>query len=519
MIKTLIVTLILSVSLFAQEIVEHRLPKANKVVVKLRFNNGSICDPADKEGLTYITANSITGGGTKSSTFSEIQDMIYPMAASYFVNVDKEVTTFTFQVHKDFLNDFYPIIIGLITEPAFAENDFNRAKLNQQNFVDQGIRASSDENYSKMALEDLLFRGTNYGHMKQGTSDGVKSITLDDVKSHYKKFFTTKNLTLGIAGNFDDDFVKKMVEDLQALSNESPNLPEPGTANMPNGIQVEIVKKDNAFGSAIYAGFPLNITRKDADFIALMVANSYLGEHRKSYSKLYRLIRETRSMNYGDYSYIEWYDNGGRNMLPPSGTPRSSNYFSVWIRPVQIAKQLKMQYEELAHIEVGHAHFAYRMAMMEIDRLIKDGLTEEEFETTRDFLISYTKLYAQTPAQQLGYLLDSKFYGRTDWISELDRELKDLTLDDVNDAIKKYWQTENMFVTIITDKTEAEPLAESLKLNKKSPMSYSNIVKEGLTEDVLKQDEAAATFKLNVKDVRIIDSKETFKKEEPKVIF
>ena len=39
------------------------------------------------------------------------------------------------------------------------------------------------------------------------------------------------------------------------------------------------------------------------DVAALMVANSWLGEHRKSYSRLYQKIREARSMNYGDYSY------------------------------------------------------------------------------------------------------------------------------------------------------------------------------------------------------------------------
>ena len=43
-----------------------------------------------------------------------------------------------------------------------------------------------------------------------------------------------------------------------------------------------------------------------------MVANSYLGEHIAKRTAAYTSkIREKRSMNYGDYSYIEWYDNGG----------------------------------------------------------------------------------------------------------------------------------------------------------------------------------------------------------------
>ena len=515
---TAIFSLILVSTFLAQNIVELNLPNSNKVVIKLRFQNGAICDPEGKEGLTFTTANMITGGGTGKLTYSQIQDEIFPMAASHFAFVDKEVTTFTFQVPTDFLDEYYPILIDLLVNPSFSNEDFKRIKTNQQNFVEQGIRASSDEEYSKKALENLLFRGTNYAHLKEGTGNSVKAITLSDVKEHYKKYFTINNLTIGIAGNYSSEFLNKMVADLKGISNQKVKLPKPGKANTPNGITVEIVQKDNAFGSAIFAGFPLSITRADDDFVPLMIANSYLGEHRKSYSKLYNLIRETRSMNYGDYSYIEWYENGGGYMLPQSGVPRTSNYFSIWIRPVQIAKQLKTQYEELSNIKIGHAHFAFRMAMMEIDRLIKNGLTNDEFETTKDFLKSYTKLYAQTPAQQLGYLLDSKFYGRKNWIKELDVLLDKVALQDVNNAIKKYWQVENMFVTIITDKTEAAPLAESFKLNLKSPMSYSDIVKKGLPEEVLKQDEQVENFKLNVKNVKIINSEDTFRKEKQKNI-
>ncbi len=515
--KKILMILLLTGSIFAQEIVELKLPNSNKVVVKLRFQNGSISDPAGKEGLTNLTANLVTQGGTDKMTYSEIQDFLYPMAAGYFANVDKEVTTFTFQVHVDFVDQFFPVMMDLMLHPSFSENDFQRILTNQQNYVDQVIRSSSDEEYSKMALEDLLFRGTNYQHMTQGTSKSVASITLADVKSHYNKFFTKNNLMIGIAGNYSDELLAKIEAGLNKLSDEEPVIPKPGKARTPDGIVVEIIEKENAFGSAIFAGFPLDITREDDEFAAMVVANSYLGEHRKSYSKLYQLLRETRSMNYGDYSYIEWYDNGGANMLPPSGTPRSSNYFSIWIRPVQIAKQLKQQYDELKDVEIGHAHFAFRMAMKEIDRLISEGLTQEEFETTRDFLLSYTKLYAQSPSSRLGYLMDSRFYGRKNYIMELDGLLKKLTLEDVNSAIKKYWQTENMFVTIVTDKSEAGPLASSLKLNKPSPMSYSDQVKEGLPEQVLKQDEEAANYKLNVNKVEIINSADTFKKSNNKV--
>jgi zinc protease len=493
------------------KLVELPLAHSNEVVIELMFENGSMSDPEGKEGLTYATANLIAQGGTSESSYSEIQDLIYPMAASYGAHVDKEVTVFTFRVHRDFLAEFYPIVKGLMLTPAFDDSDYQRLKLNQQNYVDQIIRASSDEEYSKKALEDLLFRGTNYQHMKEGKSASVRDISLEEIKEHYRNVFTRNNLRIGIAGNYSPEFREQLLADMSELSEQQPRLPSPGVARHPDGIQVEIIAKPGAFGSAIFTGSPLGITRADDEFAALMVANSWLGEHRKSYSRLYQKLRESRSMNYGDYTYIEWYEDGGRNMLPPPGVPRRSNYFSIWIRPVQIAVQLKQQYPELADITIGHAHFALRMAIKELAALVKEGLSEEEFEATRTFLRSYTRLYAQTPAARLGYLMDSHFYGREDYLAELDDLLAELTADDVNDAIRKYWQADDMFVMIVTAVSEAEPLAESLLNNTPSPMTYSNLVLSGLSDEIKAEDELVANYPLNVTSVTIVKSEDTFK--------
>ena len=496
---------------FSQEVIELKNSTSNKVIIRLMFRNGSISDPAGKEGLTDITASMIGSGGSSEYTYSQIQDMLYPMAANYGASVDKDVTIFYFQVPAVFLNEFYSIVKGVFLSPAFAESDFERIKSNQQNYVDQVILASSDEEYSKKALEDFLFRGTRYQHMTAGKSDGVKAITLDDVKNHYKNYFTKNNLLIGIAGNYTDEFLNTLRSDLQKLPDTKPVLPEKIIPSEPKGINVEIIEKEGSFGSAIFMGFPMDITRSNDEFAALMVANSYLGEHRKSYGVLYNKLRETRSMNYGDYSYIEWYPAGGGNMLPPSGAPRSTNYFSMWIRPVQIAKQLKAQYSELSGINIGHAHFAIRMAIKELDNLVTNCMTKKAFEDTRQFLQSYIKLYIQRPSDQLGYLMDANFYGRKDYIADMEKLLAKLTLNDVNKAIKKYWQIKNMDITIVTDVTEAEPLAKSLQENLPSPMTYSNLVKSGQPKDVLAEDDVVANYKLNINSVKIVKNEDTFK--------
>src|SRR6187431_823424 len=122
----------LALTTSAQETVELKQPNSNKVVVKLMFRNGSISDPAGKEGLTDITTSMIADGGTKKMTKSQIDDALYPWSASIGANVDKEVSIFTFECPSAYMNEFYPIMIDVITSPGFSQDDFARIKSNQQ---------------------------------------------------------------------------------------------------------------------------------------------------------------------------------------------------------------------------------------------------------------------------------------------------------------------------------------------------------------------------------------------------
>jgi zinc protease len=63
----------------------------------------------------------------------------------------------------------------------------------------------------------------------------------------------------------------------------------------------------------------------------------------------------------------------------------------------------------------------------------------------------------------------------------------------------------------VTDDSEAKPLADVLKNNTPSPMSYAKVVREGLPKEVLTEDAQVANYKLNVKEVKIVDTKDTFK--------
>ena len=123
--------LLITLSATAQPVIELKQPLSNKIIIKLMFRTGSVSDPVGKEGLNALTATLITSGGTKTMTNKEIREFIYPLAAGYNSSVDKEVTIFTFTVHKDHLQKFYPIIKGLMLTPSMTDVDFKRVRSNE----------------------------------------------------------------------------------------------------------------------------------------------------------------------------------------------------------------------------------------------------------------------------------------------------------------------------------------------------------------------------------------------------
>jgi zinc protease len=213
--------LVLGMQAQAMEVVELKQANSNKVVFKVRFANGSVSDPAGKQGLTYATASLMSQGGAGGVSYADIQDILHPWAAGYGAAVDKQVTTFTFQVPAVFVDEFYPILKNVLLAPDFTDKDFSRVMKNQQNYVDQVVRASSDEDYSKFALEHQLFRGGNMQHLRQGTSEAVKGISLEDIRSHYQNAFTRHNVSIGIAGNYNDALLETFKADMAKLSEKA----------------------------------------------------------------------------------------------------------------------------------------------------------------------------------------------------------------------------------------------------------------------------------------------------------
>jgi len=459
------------------------------VRIKLLFGAGSAHDPSGKEGLASLAAEMIASAGSKRMPIDEINRALFPMAASFTAQVDKEMTTFTGVVHRDNAGRFADIALVQLLEPGFREDDFNRLKAQQLNELEQDLRSNNEEELGKERLQTNIFARSPYSHTMLGTVRGIRAITLDDVKAFAASAYSQANLTLGATGDLPPDFLQRLREGLRTLPAGAP-LPTPKVkARQPKGIELEIIEKDTR-ATAISLGHPIAVRRGHPDFIALWLARAWLGEHRASFGRLFQRLREVRGLNYGDYAYIEAFPGGMYQFFPDANIARQAQIFEIWIRPVA----------------PEHGAFALKAALYELDRLITGGLSAEDFASTREYLEKNVFIMTKTQDQQLGYALDSRWYGIPEFTSYAREALASLTVEQVNAAIRRHLSAANLDVVIITK--EAEKLRDELLADHRSSVHYD----AAKPEDLLAEDEVIGSRKLHLwpESVRITPVHEVF---------
>jgi zinc protease len=295
---------------------------------------------------------------------------------------------------------------------------------------------------------------------------GLKAITLDDVKQFARTAYARAALTAGIAGDAPQEMVAELGRSIGRLP-AGPKLPAPAgvTGRSARGFTIDVIDKD-ARATAISLGHPIAVTRAHPDFAALWLARAWLGEHRSSSSHLFQRMRELRGLNYGDYAYIEAFPRGMNQLFPDANLPRRAQIFEIWIRPV--APQ--------------NAEMALKIALHELDKLVEHGLAAADFEATRAYLMKNVFVMTATQEQQIGYALDSQWYGIGEFTAWMREQLKKLTLAEVNRAIKTHLHPRDLTVVMVAK--DAPALRDRLLKDAPSTLVYeSEKPKEILEED------------------------------------
>lgn len=461
------------------------------VTFRVVFLTGTAADPAGKEGVATLTASMLAQAGTRQQTYKQIVDAMFPMATSVSRQVDKEMTVFSATTHVDNLEAFYSLFHSMLLDPGWRADDFARLRDDAINYLRVGLRGNNDEELGKEVLYNAIYNGRPYGHENVGVVAALEKMTVADLQAFYRAHYAQDNLIVAIAGGYPESFPERIKKDFASLPKKGVKTPAFEQPKRNPGIRVTMIEKDTR--SVAYSiGFPIEVKRGHPDFPALLLAPAYLGQHRTSGGRLYNRLREIRGLNYGDYAYIEYFPRGMFQFEPNANLARQGQIFQVWIRPVEPAT----------------AHFALRLAMYEFEKFVREGIPPEEFDRWRSFVSKYVNLLTKTKSAELGYAIDSLYYG----IPEYSRYIKDglakLTVQDVNRAIRKHLDASKVDIVVVAKGCEG--LKKAFLAGEPSPMTYNS----PKPKEILDEDKTVEKWKIDFRPdaFRIIPVDQVFEK-------
>jgi zinc protease len=415
-------------------------------------------DPAGLEGLASITGEALLeagfGVGDAIVSKEDLARITSPWGsdARPGVSVEKEAMTFSMTVPRDVLDEFITKIFQpMFNAPQFDGEEVARLVRESETRLKGQLRYQNIEMLGLEALDNYIFDGGSYAHTVTGSVQGLGEITPDALRAFYAAYIRPENMILGVSST--DQAVQTALSDALAGAGKPVGkkaklvFSTPTAPSSIDGRELTIVAMPDAGATGIHLGFPIDIDRTHPDFAALYVASVYFGTHRDGHGKLYEEIRQERGYNYGDYAYVEHFAYRPFNLFPPFNTPRRHQYFSMWIRPVG---------DE-------YAHHLLKAAVYELENLIERGVSDADVLASKNKAkVLYLNL-AETAARLLAARVDDAYWAMKPGYLDgyLDR-IDAVTTEQVNAAVHKYLQADDLKMLIVTDATKAQALADDI---------------------------------------------------------
>jgi zinc protease len=288
------------------------LPNGITILARSNFNNpsltirgylisGSLFDPPDKLGLSYLTANGLMTG-TARNDFQSLYNEIESVGARLGFSAGTLSTSFSAHCLSEDLDLMLGLIADSLRLPVFPEREFNRQKM--QMLTGLAIRAQDTNAMAALLFDQMVYAGHPYENPDEGFIETVQNIEREDLVHFYKRTFGPQGLTIAIVGAVEPqravDAIKSALGDWQNPAQESlPDLPPLAPIN-------ETVRKNISIPGKSQADIVMGCQGPDRlspDYFPLRVGNNILGEFGMM-GRLGKSVREDAGLAYYAYSSL-----------------------------------------------------------------------------------------------------------------------------------------------------------------------------------------------------------------------
>ena len=415
------------------------------VTLTLGMDGGMLLDSEGKAGTAYLTAL-LMNETTKHYSNEALASELAKLGSSIRFSTAGRYSQVYVSTLTKFLDETLALLKEKLFNPAFTEEDFERMKER----VVQGLQqqAKTPSSLARRARDLILFGEDNRVSLPdEGTLETVQSITLDDVKTFYKNYYSPDKASIVAVGNLSK---KDMVETLDFIGQWQGNAYEfADYSDFPqyNQNQIFLIDSPEAVQSVVYIvdrSLPFDAT---GDHFKSRLMNFPLGGAFNSRINLN--LREDKGFTYGANSGFV----GGKTL--------------GW-------------FEVSTDLTAANTGEGIKEILGEIERYRSEGVEKAEIDFMRNAFTLSDALEFETPTSKARFLRQLLSYG-------LEKGYREAQLDIINnidkesiDALaKQYLNLDKMQIIVVGDKAKILPQLNALS------MPIIELLVEGNTREAL----------------------------------
>ena len=384
-------------------------------IVSLNFkfkNAGYAHDEKGKFGLANIASDLIIEGAGKYNE-QALKDLMEENGIKIGFGASRDDFFGSMITPKENFKTAVALLKQIMYSPHLPEKQL--AIIKAQNLKSLDLQNENPNSVLSLKAAENIYGEHPYARNPAGKKEDIITITADDIRAYLKNIFVKQNLIIGLSGDITEE------ESLQLLNNIFATLPAENN-NQPL-IKFEYESKGEELNiereiPQVIATFSAKgVYRNDKDFYPLYLANYILGESGLT-SRLNKVIREENGLTYGIYTTLTYSDAAA---LIRGG-------FSADYNNYEKAKNLFLE---------------------EWQKMAKIGISAEELKKAKKSLIdSFNLRFADISVVSDILLAMQEYNLGLDFLQKRNDYIKNITLEEVNEAATRYFSVAPDFVTI-----------------------------------------------------------------------
>ncbi|MGB1170330.1 MAG: M16 family metallopeptidase [Flavobacteriaceae bacterium] len=397
--------------------------RGKTVILSFAFRNGSEKDLMNKGMIASYTA-SMMNKGTTTLTRQDIQDKLSALKSSISFRGASGRTYVNINSTEANLDETLKLMTDMLKNPKFDPVELEKMKTEYLAYLEQSKTEPTFLASKRIGQINQRYPKGHplYNMTIEEEEQAIKNVNVADMRKYYEDFYgISDNATLVAIGNIDEDKIKAYFEkEFQDFNSNLPFTPIPNKhkASKSANEQIKTPDKKNAFTTG---SLDFELSQYEDDYAAMMVAGSVFGGGFLN-SRIADRLRQKDGVSYGA--------GGGVSVDGNKNDKNSSMYIYAIYAPINAAKVQKGFKEE-------------------IERFIQDGITEEELKNAVNGWIQ-GQTVSRAKDNEISSLINNNLYYERDmsFQKELEEKMRNLTVEDVNRAIKKYFKTYDKWTVV-----------------------------------------------------------------------